>query len=987
MRTPESHRRVLLTLGLLVALATGGIASRPLAVASASNLAISGLSASAATVPLYDKFELTFNVDNTVATNLQFPYDPAPPPGLPGRIGVTVEGLFLPPGETDWQRALRQPGFLYQPYERRLINNTEWLHPNGPPVWKVRFAPKTQGAWQYRVRVQDASLCPAGVNPCTAWVQSNTGSFTAGPPRPGNHGFIEVSKTDPRYFAFSSGKLFLGQGHGTSFDKLRMTYDAEEQFNRYSANGVDFIRVWMSGTNIAGSAWGPWVWMGGPGYGGYLPDPGLNVAPAGSGYDFTFHLSHQANRLCLFNGFTQGPIAVKPNTTYRLAVTATVNNITGPRNAAVPDYGLAVKLGPWASNCPDDLNSTASLVPSLRIPGWTTLEGTIRTGSSQYFLDNLYLMLANTTAGEAHVSRVALREVLPDGTLGPDVIAKGQSDAHLDFNPLRSWDWDYVLDQAAQQGVYLKLVVLEKNDRLWNSIKPDGTTALSEDNNNFYAAPNTKVRRLHEYFWRYLAARWGYSTAVHSWELLNEGDPFNGNHYEQANSFARYMHQNEPSRHLVTTSFWHSFPVGEFWGNSRYPDVDYADLHAYISTGIGNYEWSPPSGASLETDPAKTYGGSAGALRVPAGVTSGSTGIWIRGRGDWRISAMVRAEGLTGSCPYGAPASLAGPQILVGIDSPNTRVIPYDPQQPDAYWLCTAPAGTYGYTAVSGVVPVADDQWHRLNITFLTRYATSGTAWFDNLQIVSPDGRAARLLGSGSFDDRERMDYDTALYTEVYGALDGAKSVSGAGKPVVRGEAGIDYAGGPQTELPGLASDTRGVWLHNYLWGKLAPGGLYELYWWTDNIVQKNLYFQYKPVRDFLANIPLNNGRYQDARAVPSAAGVRAIGQIDAGAGRGHLWIQNKRHTWQNVISGVNPGRLSGTVTVPGFLAGRSYAVEWWQFDSAGALTIVSRTATADSGGNLILDLSVLPATVTDAAVKIGDYTYPYSQTLTPVVK
>jgi hypothetical protein len=35
----------------------------------------------------------------------------------------------------------------------------------------------------------------------------------------------------------------------------------------------------------------------------------------------------------------------------------------------------------------------------------------------------------------------------------------------------------------------------------------------------------------------------------------------------------------------VTTSFWHSFPGEEFWSSADYPNVDYADVHAYISTG------------------------------------------------------------------------------------------------------------------------------------------------------------------------------------------------------------------------------------------------------------------------------------------------------------------------------------------------------------------------------------------------------------------
>ena len=205
------------------------------------------------------------------------------------------------------------------------------------------------------------------------------------------------------------------------------------------------------------------------------------------------------------------------------------------------------------------------------------------TGVDQRFLDYLYLVLDNAVAGEAAIGEVSLREMLPGGALGPEVLAKSRGDAHLDYNASRSWDWDRVLDEAAARSVYLKLVVLEKNDRVWNRINPDGTVGASDDaNGNFYAAPGTKVRRLHEYYWRYLAARWGYARSVHSWELLNEGNPFDGQHHAQADAFAAFMHRVEPSRHMVTTSAWHSLPVGEFWGNPAYPNVDYADVHAYV---------------------------------------------------------------------------------------------------------------------------------------------------------------------------------------------------------------------------------------------------------------------------------------------------------------------------------------------------------------------------------------------------------------------
>lgn len=801
----RSRTLALAVLGLALVVATGSFSVQRHVVSSNAQVNISGLKANASAVPLYEKFELTFGVDNSPATNLQLPYDPSPPSGLVGRVGISVEALFLPPGETDWRAALRQPAFLYQDYERQQIDGAEWLYPQGQPVWKIRFAPKVQGTWRYIVRVQDASICPEELVPCPNWVESETGSFIALPPREASRGFVEVSKTDPRYFAFSNGEPFVGIGHNTSFDNANFTYDAEEQLARYAANGVEFVRAWMSGSTIAGSSWSPWAWFGGPRYGGYLPDPGIWIAPTDSEYDYVFDLTHglvATSRPCVFNGWTQGHIPVKPNTTYRISVRVHVDGIIGPRDASNPNYGFTVKLGGWPDECPDGLSSYPNLVPYLREGGWTTLEGALKTDTSQWFLDNVYVMLDNVSSGQAHVGEVSLREVLsPDGSLGPELSTKSKGDAHMDFNQQRSWDWDYVLDRAAQNGVYLKLVVLEKNDRVWNFINRDGTMSIPGDNDNFYAATNTKVRRLHEYYWRYLAARWGYSTAIHSWELLNEGDPFNCNHYDQANEFARFMHEWDRN-HLATTSFWHSYPAEEFWNNPSYSNPDYADIHAYTDTGTVDVDAHDAAGVHLA------------------------------------YSQYVRS----------------------------------------------------------------------FNIP----------------------------------------------------------------KPTVRGETGISSSRGE--EAPDLAKDERGVWLHNFTWAQLDSGGVYELYWWTDNLVKKNLYFQYRPFRDFLADFPLDNGRYEDAQAEASADDVRVVGQIDRMAGRAHLWIQNKNHTWWNVVKGTAWGRLSGDVAVPGFVPNQTYFIQWWEFDDPGNLTRRTGTITADAAGSITLDLSTLSSDVTDVAVKIGSY-------------
>jgi hypothetical protein len=188
------------------------------ASATPAVLQIANIQANSATVGRYEKFELTFNISGSVATNPYFPYDPSPPLGVPAGVGITVEGLFSP---DNWTTVITQPGFLYQPYERLCVsgntpvtacppNGDEWLYPSGEPVWKVRFAPQQIGTWQYRLRATDAS----------GTVESVTGTFTVtNSTLPHNRGFIRIGQADPGYFEYSDGSPFIGVGHGEGVEQ------------------------------------------------------------------------------------------------------------------------------------------------------------------------------------------------------------------------------------------------------------------------------------------------------------------------------------------------------------------------------------------------------------------------------------------------------------------------------------------------------------------------------------------------------------------------------------------------------------------------------------------------------------------------------------------------------------------------------------------------------------------------------------------------
>ncbi len=378
-------------------------------------LVIVNVQPGAAQVEQYGKFEITFDVNGAVASNLAYPFDPTPPAGVPAAVGISVDALFSP---DNWKTVISQPGFLYQDYQRRCVGDTgandcasgsEWLYPLGAPVWKVRFAPQRTGVWHYRLRAQDAS----GV------AFSDIGAFTVTPPvSPHNHGFIRISQRDPGYFEYSDGSPFIAAGHGAGFDGDRFTYHVDAEMRRFERYRVNFLRVWMSGSGISMAPWNPWHSHHLPGEGGYFNPTSLSYANAYADHQFALRLWDYAdpamsNRRnpCMFQGFSNN-IAVRPNTTYLVRARVRAVGVTGPRGARYP-YGFTIRRGGWLGETCADPASTAENTTRLvgfvaGTTGWTEITGTFTTGSNDSFLDNFYLILENTTGGEVAVHEVVL---------------------------------------------------------------------------------------------------------------------------------------------------------------------------------------------------------------------------------------------------------------------------------------------------------------------------------------------------------------------------------------------------------------------------------------------------------------------------------------------------------------------------------------------------------------------------------------------------
>jgi hypothetical protein len=928
-------------------------------VGTGSGPAISNPNVTTPSVARYEKFEVQFDVATQANPNL--PYDSASPPGITSGSGVSVDGLF---SSDNWGTTLTQPGFVLQPYTYTDRSDRDHFTPSGAPHWAVRFAPQQAGAWQFRLRAQDASgtrYYPDQNSPALSFTVGATSSNATI-----RRGFLRVSPTDKRYFAFQDGAPFVGVGFNGGVDFSTIV---EPAMHSYEQNKINFLRIWLAGAGINGSQWTSWAspFLGND---GYLPGTSFSTADTYQGADVALKLD--AGNACFFTDFWQGGIPAEPNTTYQIWARVKLNGVTGSGA-----YGFVIKHGGWLdTSCTQAGAGTPITTPLTGSTGWTTVSGTYTTGSDEYWLDYLYLARQNAAAGDIVIDEV--RVYRADDPAQVNLLREPNANSHLYFDPMNSAQWDRFLQSAQQHGVYLKLVIDEKNEWIRNHLAADGSMTAEGDNNNFYAADGTLSRWLQQAWWRYMIARWGYNTAIHSFEYVNEGDPYNGQHYDAAQAMAHYFHQTDPSHHLVTTSFWSSYPGAEFWTNPQYSDIDYADLHAYISTGWG-LTASFMDDSHLDTNPADIHSGNASAV-LQGGSTYDTAivprGLSIQGQGEWIVRYWMKASNFTASCSFGSSGGMQRVRWMLDGGTywgGREGVVPYNSQGQD--YICTSPAGTFNWTQFSSdrdrsgtLLPqsvrlvINDNQPHAISLRLENSSGSGGTAWFDDVELVSPSGKVTPVIGQF---DVTIMDEDTAWYNRAYGDLFGAASPVGADKPLVRGETGIDFPGNQDWNRE-LTSDTQGIWLHNNVWGQINPGGMYDLFWWATETIPSAIYPNFLTYRTFMEGIPLDNGNYHDLGAQTSVANLRAWGQRDDVNGRMHVWIQNMLHTWKRVVHGDSIPPLSGTVTIPNVPTGQ-YQVQWW--NTYAANNPVFLTQTVASNGQLVL---TLPNTLADdVAVKV----------------
>jgi len=511
-------------------------------------------------ISVYEKLEIQFDLLTTAATPF-FSYEENPPSGVQAQTGVSVEGRFLYQDGSIY----KQPGFFTNKVE--IINS--YYHETPEGKWMIRFSPQKTGKYRGYIHVEDSS----------GETIKFVGDFLA--TAPGKPGYIQVSQADPRYFEFSNKTLFWPTGPAY-----------EENLEKNLSSGLNFSRIWFAGKGVYSSNFARWVssskTMGNEGF-----DSQLSFKEHFPGHELSQAIYYpEAKRIWIGwpNTEINGP-KFKTNTDYLVKIRLKTQNITGPVDPDTP-YGFMIKRHGWpSSNLEASLRSIPSLIPAVQNDrDWHTILATYHSGQESFFATPyLGLFLDNVSSGEVFIDQFSIREILSNGQLGEELIINSKSDLHTYVSSKPALYFDNLVTEGEQNQVFFKFVVHDKRDWINNHLTRYGY--FHDNGDGYFQAKNTKSRWLLEQWWRYLIARWGYSTAVHSWELINEGPPRDLNHYQMANDFAQFMHETDAHPHLATTSFWSGWEL-EFWKNDiLYPDMDYADFHLYANPdSIANHD-------------------------------------------------------------------------------------------------------------------------------------------------------------------------------------------------------------------------------------------------------------------------------------------------------------------------------------------------------------------------------------------------------------
>jgi len=183
-------------------------------------------------------------------------------------------------------------------------------------------------------------------------------------------------------------------------------------------------------------------------------------------------------------------------------------------------------------------------------------------------------------------------------------------------------------------------------------------------------------------------------------------------------------------------------------------------------------------------------------------------------------------------------------------------------------------------------------------------------------------------------------------------------------KPAHLGEFGLANEKWQPTEEMGRSQEV--VDMHNALWASALSGASgTAMFWWWERLDQRDFYPHYRPLSQFIADVPWNGGDLRSITGQCSDARVRVIG-LQAGR-RAWLWLFNREAAWAKIVIEQKTPKpvAAANLALSGYQSG-DYVVQW--FDTREGKVLRRDTAKAKDGG---IELSS-PEFTHDLACLIG---------------
>ncbi|MEM1557575.1 MAG: DUF5060 domain-containing protein [Thermoproteota archaeon] len=153
----------------------------------------------------------------------------------------------------------------------------------------------------------------------------------------------------------------------------------------------------------------------------------------------------------------------------------------------------------------------------------------------------------------------------------------------------KAWMLDWILNEAEKNNIYIILCLINhgqfsaKVNPEWpyNPYNSKRGGPLDHPSQFF---TNEEAERLFLNRLRYIVARWGYSTHILAWELWNEVDLTDDYNpilvREWHDKIGKWLKQNDPYKHLVSTSFANPNADPIMWNLQV---IDFSQIHIYTS--------------------------------------------------------------------------------------------------------------------------------------------------------------------------------------------------------------------------------------------------------------------------------------------------------------------------------------------------------------------------------------------------------------------